>query len=58
MLTLMAGPLLVAFLLTAAAAQGAGANILTLAIFDFESKDEPVRDLGAKAAALRFRWIS
>jgi TolB-like protein len=30
----------------------AGAEVLTVAVFDFESKDEAVRDLGAKVAAL------
>src|ERR1022692_2995742 len=30
----------------------AGAEVLTVAVFDFESKDEAVRDLGPKVAAL------
>jgi curli production assembly/transport component CsgG len=44
-------PLLVANLLFIAP-RLFGAEILTLAVFDFESKDEAVRDLGPKAAAL------
>lgn len=40
--------LLVAGVTTASAAQ----EVLTVAIFDFESKDEAVRDLGPKVAAL------
>ena len=42
-----------ALLLAAGAtASAATSNILTVAVFDFESKDEAVRDLGPKVAAL------
>ena len=33
-------------------ARAAAPQILTVAVFDFESKDEAVRDLGPKVAAL------
>lgn len=39
-------------LLLGAGAPAASPNILTVAVFDFESKDEPVRDLGPKIATL------
>ena len=39
-------------LLAAALAQAAPPEVLTVAVFDFESKDEAVRDLGPKVAAL------
>ncbi len=39
-------------LLAAALAQAAPPEVLTIAVFDFESKDEAVRDLGPKVAAL------
>lgn len=43
---------LCALALLALAARAATPQILTVAIFDFESKDESVRDLGPKVAAL------
>jgi hypothetical protein len=44
--------LLALFLLLPGAARAAEPEMLTVAIFDFESKDEAVRDLGPKAATL------
>ena len=43
---------LAALLLAGGMARALSANILTVAVFDFESKDEAVRDLGPKVAAL------
>jgi hypothetical protein len=44
---------MVALLLAAQpAVHGASTEVLTVAVFDFESKDEAVRDLGAKIAVL------
>src|ERR1044071_8535992 len=44
---------ILALLLTAGAtAHSATQDILTVAVFDFESKDEAVRDLGPKVSAL------
>jgi len=40
------------FLLVAGALPAPAANVVTVAIFDFDSKDEAVRDLGPKAATL------
>src|SRR5437867_6277003 len=40
------------FLLLASALAAPAANVVTVAIFDFDSKDEAVRDLGPKAATL------
>jgi hypothetical protein len=46
-------PLLLALLLSVcSAAHAAGSGILTVAVFDFESKDEAVHDLGPKVATL------
>jgi hypothetical protein len=45
-------PILACGLLLASSAARASDNVLTVAIFDFESKDEGVRDLGPKVAAL------
>jgi hypothetical protein len=46
-------PLLLALLLSACAtAHAAGTGVLTVAVFDFESKDEAVHDLGPKVATL------
>jgi hypothetical protein len=45
-------PLLAALLVAGVTAASAAQEILTVAIFDFESKDEAVRDLGPKVAAL------
>src|ERR1700722_13107409 len=39
-------------LLAAAVAQAAPPEVLTVAVFDFESKDEAVRNLGPKVATL------
>src|SRR5437762_5418151 len=44
--------LLAATLLASAGSTFAAGNILTVAVFDFESKDEAVRDLGPKVATL------
>ncbi|MBI3853811.1 MAG: curli assembly protein CsgG [Verrucomicrobia bacterium] len=44
--------LLTALLVSAALARAAEPQVLTVAVFDFESKDEVVRDLGPKVAAL------
>jgi hypothetical protein len=44
---------IIAVLLAVAVAKtAAGADVLTVAVFDFESKDEAVRDLGPKIATL------
>jgi len=46
-------PFILALLLaTGAIARAASPNVLTVAVFDFESKDEAVRDLGPKVATL------
>ena len=45
-------PILISVLLLAPGFARASDNVLTVAIFDFESKDEAVRDLGPKVAAL------
>ena len=45
-------PLLAALLAAGATAASAAQEILTVAVFDFESKDEAVRDLGPKVATL------
>jgi hypothetical protein len=45
-------PILISALLLAPGFAHAGDNVLTVAIFDFESKDEAVRDLGPKVATL------
>jgi hypothetical protein len=45
-------PILISVLLLAPGFAHAGDNVLTVAIFDFESKDEAVRDLGPKVATL------
>src|ERR1019366_558847 len=45
-------PILACGLLLATSAARAGDTVLTVAVFDFESKDEAVRDLGSKVAAL------
>jgi hypothetical protein len=45
-------PIALGLLATSALAASAGQQPLTVAIFDFESKDEAVRDLGPKVAAL------
>ncbi len=39
-------------LLTGAVAKAAASDVLTVAVFDFDSKDEAVRDLGPKVATL------
>ena len=44
--------ILAALLAVSAFQAAAGAEVLTVAVFDFESKDEAVRDLGGKVAAL------
>ena len=44
--------LLLALLLTGTTLPSLAADILTVAVFDFESKDEAVRDLGPKVATL------
>ena len=41
-----------ALLVASAGARGATPEVLTVAVFDFESKDEAVRDLGPKIATL------
>ena len=43
---------LAALLLASGMARAQSTNILTIAVFDFESKDEAVHDLGPKVAAL------
>src|SRR5579871_2734250 len=43
---------LICLLLAGAVARAGAAETYTVAIFDFESKDEGVRDLGPKVAAL------
>jgi hypothetical protein len=45
-------PILITGLLLAASSVRASDTVLTVAIFDFESKDEGVRDLGPKVATL------
>ena len=45
-------PILISVLLLAPGFARASDNVLTVAIFDFESKDEGVRDLGPKVATL------
>ena len=40
------------FLLTGGIVGARASDILTVAVFDFESKDEAVRDLGPKVALL------
>src|SRR5579863_8995557 len=45
-------PLLLLFLLTAFLSRAAAADVLTVAVFDFDSKDESVRGLGAKVGTL------
>jgi hypothetical protein len=45
-------PILITGLLLAASSARASDTVLTVAIFDFESKDEGVRDLGPKVATL------
>src|SRR5208337_1369259 len=46
-------PFILALLLAAGAiARATPQNILTVAVFDFDSKDEAVRDLGPKVATL------
>ena len=45
-------PILTCGLLLATSAARAGDTVLTVAIFDFESKDEAIHDLGPKVAAL------
>jgi hypothetical protein len=45
-------PILISMLLLSPGFAHAGNNVLTVAIFDFESKDEAVRDLGPKVATL------
>jgi Curli production assembly/transport component CsgG len=45
-------PILITALLLAASSVRASDTVLTVAIFDFESKDEGVRDLGPKVATL------
>src|SRR5271169_5432148 len=46
-------PIILALLLAAGAiARATPQDILTVAVFDFESRDEAVRDLGPKVAAL------
>jgi hypothetical protein len=45
-------PVLITGLLLAASSSRASDTVLTVAIFDFESKDEGVRDLGPKVATL------
>jgi len=44
--------ILAALLVASAGARGATPEVLTVAVFDFESKDEAVRDLGPKIATL------
>jgi hypothetical protein len=44
--------LLLALLLAGIVARSAPAEVLTVAVFDFDSKDEAVRDLGPKVATL------
>src|SRR3954470_761066 len=44
--------LMALLLIHCATAVAANPDILTVAVFDFESKDEAVRDLGPKVAAL------
>ena len=43
---------LVTAVLCLAATAGSAASVLTVAVFDFESRDEATRDLGPKAATL------
>src|SRR5262252_8187539 len=45
-------PLPVAFMALSQLVQAASPDILTLAVFDFESKDEGIRDLGPKVSTL------
>src|SRR5215472_13777405 len=45
-------PLMVAFMAAGHLASAAGAEVLTLAVFDFESKDEGMRDLGPKVSTM------
>jgi hypothetical protein len=45
-------PLLAMLLLAGSVAETAAQGVLTVAVFDFESKDEAVRDLGPKVATL------
>jgi Curli production assembly/transport component CsgG len=45
-------PILVSLLFAGALARAATNDVLTVAVFDFESKDEAVRDFGPKVAAL------
>jgi hypothetical protein len=52
------GALGAALLLFGATHDAWSAGFLTVAVFDFESKDESVRDLGPKAAALVGTWLS
>ncbi|HYG36661.1 MAG TPA: CsgG/HfaB family protein [Clostridia bacterium] len=46
------GSLLVLWLLLSSVSQAATSDVFTVAIFDFDSKDEAVRDLGPKVATL------
>lgn len=48
----IANVLLLAILLMGAIARAGSPEILTVAVFDFDSRDESVRDLGPKVAAL------
>ena len=43
---------LATLLLAGGLARALAADVLTVAVFDFESKDEAVRDLGPKVSAL------
>jgi len=43
---------LATLLLACGIARAPAADVLTVAVFDFESKDEAVRDLGPKVAAM------
>jgi hypothetical protein len=50
--------LLMALLLPGLADRAAAAEILTVAIFDFDSRDEAVRDLGSKVSVLVNAYLS